>query len=38
MLGSTEQLKWEQQGDALVIKKPANLPAWKVLGFDIGLK
>lgn len=38
MLGSTETLKWEQHGDALVITKPANLPAWKVTGFKIVLK
>ncbi|MGE5518804.1 MAG: alpha-L-fucosidase [Candidatus Dadabacteria bacterium] len=38
MLGSKEKLKWNQQNDALVINKPANLPAWKVHGFKIVFK
>jgi alpha-L-fucosidase len=35
MMGSKEKLKWTQEGDALVITKPANLPAWKVVGYKI---
>jgi alpha-L-fucosidase len=38
MLGSKEKLKWEQEDDALVISKPANLPSWKVHGFKISFK
>jgi alpha-L-fucosidase len=38
MLGSKEKLKWEQEDDALVISKPANLPSWKVHGFKISCK
>ncbi|WP_183559613.1 alpha-L-fucosidase [Mucilaginibacter sp. SP1R1] len=37
MLGSNEAVKWQQDGDALVIKRPAHLPDWKVLGFAIAL-
>lgn len=35
MLGSDEKLKWKQGLDALVISKPAKLPDWKVIGFQI---
>jgi len=35
MLGSTEKLNWQQTGDALLIKRPTQLPAWKVLGFKV---
>ena len=38
MLGSKEKLKWNQDGDALVISKPANPRAWKVTGFKIEFK
>lgn len=38
MLGSKEKLKWKQQDNALVINKPANLPAWKVVAFAIEFK
>jgi len=38
MLGSKEKLKWVQEGDALVITKPATLPAWKVVGYKIEFK
>ena len=37
MLGSNSLLIWRQDGDALVIQKPAVVPDWKVLGFDISL-
>jgi len=37
LLGSKEKIQWQQEADALVIKKPVNLPAWKVLGFRIDL-
>lgn len=37
LLGSTDKIQWQQEADALVIKKPANLPAWKVLGFKVEL-
>jgi alpha-L-fucosidase len=35
MVGSKEELSWKQNADALVIKKPANLPSWQVTGFKI---
>jgi alpha-L-fucosidase len=35
MVGSKEKLSWKQTSDALVIKKPANLPSWQVIGFRI---
>lgn len=35
LLGSKEKIKWQQADDALVIKKPASLPNWDVLGFKI---
>ena len=38
MLGSTEKIKFNQQPDALVITKPATLPDWKVIGFEITFK
>ena len=38
MLGVKEKLKWTQESDALVISKPAKLPDWKVIGFQITFK
>ncbi|MBD0287468.1 MAG: alpha-L-fucosidase, partial [Flavisolibacter sp.] len=38
MLGSKEKLQWKQEGDALVITKPKNLPEWKVSGYKIVFK
>lgn len=38
MLGSKEKLQWKQEEGALVISKPANLPAWKVTGYKITFK
>ncbi len=38
MLGSKEKLKWTQQGDALVIAKPTQLPDWQVATFKIEFK
>jgi len=38
LMGSNSKLNWKQQGDKLVIKKPADLPAWKVLGFCITME
>lgn len=38
MLGGKEKLVWNQQTDALVITKPAVLPEWKVVGFEITFK
>jgi alpha-L-fucosidase len=35
MLGSSTKLQWEQKEDLLVIKKPAHLPKWKVLGLKL---
>ncbi|MEO7215433.1 alpha-L-fucosidase [Mucilaginibacter sp.] len=37
LLGSNARINWQQTDDALVIKKPANLPAWKVLGLKVEL-
>ncbi len=38
MVGSKEKLSWKQTPDALVIKKPATVPAWQVIGFKIEFK
>ncbi len=38
MLGVAEKLKWNQNADALVISKPANLPNWQVVAFKIEFK
>jgi len=35
MLGSKEKLTWKQEGDALVINKPAQLPNWQVATLKI---
>jgi alpha-L-fucosidase len=38
MIGSKEKLSWKQEADALIIKKPVNMPAWQVIGFRIDFK
>jgi alpha-L-fucosidase len=38
MVGSNEKISWKQTTDALIIKKPANMPAWEVIGFKIDFK
>jgi alpha-L-fucosidase len=38
MVGSKGKIVWKQNADALVIKKPANMPAWEVIGFKIEFK
>jgi len=38
MLGGNEKIKFNQEADALVITKPAVLPDWKVVGFEITFK
>jgi alpha-L-fucosidase len=38
LLGSKQKLQWKQEEDALVITKPADMPAWTVLGLKIELK
>ena len=38
LMGSNEQIKWEQGVNSLAIKKPIQLPGWKVLGFQISLQ
>jgi len=38
MLGSKEKIEWKQENGALVIKKPATLPAYKVIAFCIKFK
>ena len=38
MVGSDVKIRWKQQADALVIKKPSKLPGWKVTGFKIEFK
>jgi alpha-L-fucosidase len=35
MLGSDIKVKWSQEADAMVIKKPSKLPKWPVIGFRI---
>jgi alpha-L-fucosidase len=38
MLGNDTKLKFTEGTDALVIKKPAKLPSWQVIGFKIEFK
>jgi alpha-L-fucosidase len=38
MLGSDVKLKWSVTENGLVIKKPAKLPTWQVIGFKIEFK
>lgn len=38
MLGSSAKLKWSQNTNGLVIKKPSKLPSWQVIGFKIQFK
>ena len=35
MVGSKEKISWKQTEESLVIKKPADLPSWQVIGFKI---
>lgn len=35
MVGSDIKVKWSQEADAMVIKKPSKLPKWPVPGFKI---
>jgi alpha-L-fucosidase len=38
ILGSKEKLKWNQQSDALVINKPAEMPDWQVVTLKVEFK
>jgi alpha-L-fucosidase len=38
MLGSDVKVKWSVTDNGLVIKKPAKLPVWQVIGFKIEFK
>jgi alpha-L-fucosidase len=38
MLGSEAKVKWSVTDNGLVIKKPAKLPVWQVIGFRIEFK
>lgn len=38
MVGSTEKISWKLTTDGLVIKKPAKMPVWQVIGFKIDFK
>ncbi|MDP4223947.1 MAG: alpha-L-fucosidase [Bacteroidota bacterium] len=38
MLGSNIKIKWSQGKDGMIIRKPARLPSWNVLGFKIEFK
>ena len=38
ILGSNEKLNWKQEGDALVINKPVQLPEWQVATLKIEFK
>jgi alpha-L-fucosidase len=38
MLGSDAKVKWSVTENGLVIKKPAKLPVWQVIGFKIEFK
>jgi alpha-L-fucosidase len=35
MVGSKAKISWRQNAAGLIIKKPANLPQWQVIGFKI---
>jgi hypothetical protein len=35
LLGSDQKIRFSQNKSGLVIKKPAKLPAWQVIGFKI---
>ena len=35
MLGSNMKIKWSQGKDGMIVKKPAKMPEWQVLGFKI---
>jgi len=32
MMGVDVKVKWSQENDRLVIKKPSRIPSWQVLG------
>ncbi len=38
MIGSDVRIRWTQEADALVIRKPSKLPGWEVPGFRIGFR
>ncbi len=38
LLGSDQKIRFSQNKSGLVIKKPAKLPAWQVIGFKIEFK
>lgn len=38
MVGSKEKISWKQAADALIIKKPAQMPSWQVIGFKIDFR
>jgi alpha-L-fucosidase len=38
MVGSSEKISWKVTSDGLVIKKPAKMPVWQVIGFKIDFK
>jgi alpha-L-fucosidase len=38
MLGSDTKIKWSQNNETLIIRKPAKLPSWNVLCFKIEFK
>jgi alpha-L-fucosidase len=38
ILGSNEKLTWKQEGDALIISKPAQLPEWQVVTLKVEFK
>ncbi|MGD0342014.1 MAG: alpha-L-fucosidase [Bacteroidales bacterium] len=38
MLGSDAKVKWSQENDRMVIKKPSKMPSWQVLGYKIEFK
>jgi alpha-L-fucosidase len=38
ILGSNEKLTWKQEGDALVINKPAKFPEWQVVTLKVEFK
>jgi alpha-L-fucosidase len=38
LMGSDNKVKWSQEIDRMIIRKPAKMPSWQVLGYKIEFK
>jgi alpha-L-fucosidase len=38
MMGSTGKVRWTQENDRMIIRKPSQFPSWQVLGYKIEFK